>query len=213
MMRIKINLAILLALGVCQVSAFGKKPEPLANKSVKYAPLNAIRFSPISVFYGGVGIGLSYERFIDKAQRISFNLPVYAGIRNYFIGNYQNRVDAENNYSFLINPGVRLYPRGHSRKMVYAIGPSVFMTYGTENGFKQELFNSFNEYSKGTEMRVGSMINNSLTFNVSPKINVGMEAGIGVSLYTSLINSSTQLNSVGVIEPMGLFSFQIGYKF
>lgn len=211
-MSIKINAAIVLALAFCSFNASGKKPEPHQNP-LSYSPANAIRLAPVTLFYGGVGLGLSYERFIDKAQRISFNLPVYAGLRNYFIGNYVNRTESESNYSLLVNPGLRLYPRGHGRRIVYSIGPSVFLSYGTENGYKQEISSYYNEYSKGTEMRIGSMINNSLTFNISRKINVGLEAGIGVSLYTKLENTTMKTSRTGLIEAMGLFAFQVGYKF
>lgn len=211
-MSIKINTAIFLAMAFCSLHASGKKPEPHQNP-LSYSPANVIRLAPISLFYGGTGLGLSYERFIDRAQRISFHLPVYAGLRNYLIGNYTNRTNVENNYSMLVNPGIRLYPRGHGGRVVYAIGPSAFLSYGTENGYKQENANYFNEYSKGTETRIGSMINNSFTFNISRKINIGLEAGIGVSLYTNLKNNTMQTSRRGLIEPMGLFAFQVGYKF
>lgn len=215
-MSIKINVAFFFAFGLCSLNASGKKPEPLSQNYQGYSPANVVRFSPISIFYGGMGLGLSYERFIDKAQRISFNLPVYGGLRNYFIGQSRNTVGTvENNFSILVNPGIRLYPRGHSRKLVYAIGPSVFLSHGTENGYQggSDPAGNYVEYAEGTETRVGSMINNSLTFNISPRFNVGLEAGLGVSLYTRLKNNTTQTSRNGLIEPMALFAFQIGYKF
>jgi len=215
-MTIKINAAIFLALGLCSFNASARKPEPLSYSYQRPAPANVLRFAPISVFYGGVGLGLSYERFIDKAQRVSFNLPVYGGLRNYLIGQSAgSAVEPESNFSILANPGIRLYPRGHSRKMVYAIGPSVFLSHGTDNGYQggSDPAGNYVEYAEGTETRVGSMINNSLTFNISPKFNVGVEAGIGVSLYTRLKNNTIQTSRVGLIEPMALFAFQIGYKF
>lgn len=215
-MRIKINTAIFLAFGLCSLNASGKKPEPLPHKYQSHSPANVVRFSPVSVFYGGVGLGLSYERFIDKAQRVSFNLPVYGGLRNYLIGTSAgSAVDPESNFSILANPGIRLYPRGHSRKVVYAIGPSLFLSHGTDNGYQTgtEPSGNYVEYAEGTETRIGSMINNSFTFNISPKFNVGIEAGLGVSLYTRLKNNTTQTSRTGLIEPMALFAFQIGYKF
>lgn len=214
-MSSKINTAIFLVLGLCSVNASGKKPEPLSHNYQGHASANSIRFSPVSVFYGGVGLGLSYERFIDKAQRVSFNLPVYGGLRNYFIGQSRSVGIVESNFSILVNPGIRLYPRGHSRKMVYAIGPSVFLSHGTENGYQggTDPLGNYVEYAEGTEMRVGSMINNSLTFNISPRFNVGLDAGLGVSLYTRLKNNTTQTSRTGLIEPMALFAFQVGYKF
>lgn len=214
-MSIKIKAAIFLAF--CSLSAFGKKPEPLSHNYQNPAQGNVIRFSPLSIFYGGFGVGLSYERFIDKGQRVSINLPLYGGIRNYFIGESKVVGIVDRNFSILINPGLKLYPRGHGRKLVYSIGPSVFLSYGTENGYKSPQIpvsnGDFVEYSKGTEMRIGSMINNNFTFNISRKINVGLEAGIGVNLYSKLKNTTFQTSKTGLIEPMGLFAFHIGYKF
>lgn len=215
-MSIKINTAIFLVLGLCSLNASGKKPEPLPYNYQSHSPANVVRFSPLSVFYGGVGLGLSYERFIDKAQRVSFNLPVYGGLRNYLVGQSAgSAVEPESNFSILVNPGIRLYPRGHSRKLVYAIGPSVFLSHGTENGYQGDTDPSGNyvEYAEGTETRVGSMINNSLSMNISPRFNVGIEVGVGVSLYTRLKNNTTQISRTGLIEPMALFAFQVGYKF
>ncbi len=214
-MSIKINAAIFLAFGFCSLNASGKKPEPLPNNYQGHSRANVVRFSPLSVFYGGVGLGLSYERFVDKAQRVSFNLPVYGGLRNYMIGQSRSVGLVESNFSILVNPGIRLYPRGHSRKLVYAIGPSVFLSHGTENGYQggADPAGNYVVYAEGTETRVGSMINNSLSFNISPKFNVGIEAGVGVSLYTRLKNNTTQISRTGLIEPMALLAFQIGYKF
>ncbi|RYE00383.1 MAG: hypothetical protein EOP54_00325 [Sphingobacteriales bacterium] len=180
-----------------------------------HSPANVVRFTPITVFYGGVGLGLSYERFMDKAQRVSFNLPVYGGLRNYFIGHSGSVGIVESNFSMLVNPGIRLYPRGHSRKLVYAIGPSVFLSHGTDNGYQgsTDPTGNYVEYAEGTETRVGSMINNSFSFNISPRFNVGLEAGVGVSLYTRLKNNTTQIARTGLIAPMALFAFQVGYKF
>lgn len=209
-------MAIFLVLGLCSLNASAKKPEPLPHNYQGHSPANVVRFSPVSFFYGGVGLGLSYERFIDKAQRVSFNLPVYGGLRNYLIGQSAgSAAESESNFSILVNPGIRLYPRGHSRKLVYAIGPSVFLTHGTENGYQggTDPAGNYVVYAEGTETRVGSMINNSLSFNISPKFNVGIEAGVGVSLYTRLKNNTTQISRTGLIEPMALFAFQIGYKF
>lgn len=214
-MHIKINTAIFLAIGLSSLNAAGKKPEPLPHNHQNHPAANVVRFSPVSVFYGGVGMGLSYERFIDKAQRVSFNLPVYGGLRNYLISSSGGAVESENNFSILVNPGIRLYPRGRSRKVVYAIGPSVFLSHGTENGYQSgnDPLGAYVEYAEGTETRIGSLINNSLSFNISPKFNVGIEAGLGVSLYTRLKNNTTQTSRTGLIEPMALFAFQIGYKF
>lgn len=185
------------------------------QESITRTPLKSVvRFAPMSIFYGGVGGGISYEHFLDKDRKISLMLPLTFGLRGYLIGDNSGALSSEDlNYSVLFNPGIRMYPKGQ-RRLSYAIGASFFTTYGSENGFKRDNSSgAYNMYTKGTEMRLGSIISNSLTVNLSKRFNVGVEALVGCSFKTFYKDKSTNTMLSDAVKAMGGFSVQLGYRF
>ena len=181
-------------------------------------PRNVFTAAPLAVFYGGVGGGLGYERFIDRERKTSISLAAYSGIRNYLIGNYAlSRTDDERaqNYSFMVLPGIKLYPRGQRRVLNYAIGTHLLLVKGSENGYKQSFTNaSYEEFSTGSEMRVGSVISNAWSVNISPRFCIGAEALVGCSFITKIkSNQENSLNQDGGVKPMGALVLSVGYRF
>ena len=180
---------------------------------------NIIRLSPVTLFYGGIGGSLSFERFIDKNQKVSCYIPVHVGFRSHYIA--PNRLygfssgSDKNNYSIMIQPGIKMYPKGSHRKINFAMGASVFLTYGTENGYKSDGYglSSFVQYDKGSEMRIGTTLSPSFTAQITPKVTVGLEAFVGVSLYNKFKNELAITSEQGPIKEMGGASFQLGYRF
>lgn len=175
---------------------------------------NVIRIAPVSLFYGGIGGSLSYERFIDKNQKVSFYLPVHAGIRSYYIGPIPQSGADNDNYSVMIQPGIRMYPKGSNRKINFAMGASAFFTYGSENGYKGEItgLSSYVQYDKGSEMRIGTTLSPSFTAHITPKFNVGLEAFVGVSFYNKFTSNLPGVPKTGPLREMGGITFQLGYK-
>ncbi len=191
------------------------------HTSAKMPFQNVLRLSPISIFYGGVGAGLSYEHFLDKERKISLMLPLSYGLRNYMIGSGSTFGENDKlNYSLLFNPGIRMYPKGQ-RRLSYAIGASFFTTYGSENGFKQDYkgynnlaaSSSYSVYSNSTEMRLGSIISNSLTVNISKRFNIGAEVLLGCSFKTFIRDKASGTKVTESVKAMGGASLQLGYRF
>lgn len=181
-------------------------------------PLNVIKISPIAVFYGGTGGGLGYERFIDLDRKISLSMEAYVGIRNYLIGHYASSRTEEvraKNYSVMLLPGINLYPRGQRRTLNYSIGTHLLLVGGTENGYKRAFSsnNSYDEFSTGTELRVGTVLSNSISLNISPKFCLGLEGMVGCSFTTKIKSSQKEGTFSDGVSPMGAFSFSLGYRF
>lgn len=174
---------------------------------------NVLRVSPATVFYGGTGGGLSYERFLDNDRKVSLYLPVSFGMRRYMIGKTSVPAGGNDmNYSFMFNPGIRMYPKGQ-RRVSYAVGASVFVTRGSENGFMQESNGAYNAYAERSETRMGSLISNSLTVNISKRLNIGLEALVGCSFYSRIGNkTNSEVQREGVSQMTGII-LQLGYRF
>lgn len=170
---------------------------------------NILRLMPLTVFNDGVGLGLSYERILDPAGKVGVNIPVSLGIRN----GYDNMsgMNTEMNTTVLINPGIKFYPSGQ-RKVTYAIGASLFAAMGTDDGYRYDNQGIY-RYMNGSFLKTGILVNNYLQFNLSPKVNIGMELGIGPIYLNQYKDNTTNSTRNEGIEPMGQFSFHIGYRF
>jgi hypothetical protein len=180
---------------------------------------NVLRIAPVTFFYGGIGGSISYERFIDKNQQLSFYLPIHAGVRSYYIGQeslygYYTSAD-EDNYSIMVQPGIKMYPMGSHRKVNFAMAASAFVTYGTDKGYKVDLNanNYYQQYDDGREMRIGTTMSPSFTAQLSPSFNVGLEAFLGLSVYNKYKSDLFPKMSQGPLQTMAGISFQIGYRF
>lgn len=169
-----------------------------------YGP-SMIRIMPLTAFNGGVGLGLSYERILDKDGKIGLNIPFSLGFNNN--GDYSDDL----NTTFMVNPGIKFYPMGH-RKVTYALGASVFASFGSNNGYRYNQNQNY-QYVNANTLQAGIMVNNYLQFNLSPKVNIGLELGVGpayIDQETDVTNNVTTNNGLNV---MGQFSFHIGFRF
>jgi len=176
------------------------------KKKISY-DRNVIAIAPLQVSDQGVGLGLSYERILDKSGIVSFYLPAYitfstnsSNTYNPSTGTYSN--NASNDPLFYIAPGIKVYPTGNQGKVKYSVGPSFVVASGSQSNYD---YNG-NSVSQSKFM-AGVMVINGLNVNPSPKIFLGLEMGVGVT-YINRIN--------GVLsEAQGLFdfSFRIGYRF
>lgn len=173
--------------------------------------MHNLRLAPLSLFTGGTGAGISYEAFTDESRRVSVVLPLQFGLRNSSIGNNMTATQ-EQNYSVMIAPGVRLYPMGKST-LSYVIGASLFATYGRDNGYASGGSSSFVAYAERREMRWGSVVSNSLTLDLSPRINIGLELLYGYSFQSRFKNKQNDMNTVEGVKEMLSLNFQVGYRF
>lgn len=179
---------------------------------------NIIAAAPLQVC-AGIGVGLSYERVLDKKGIMSFYLPAAIGFNN---DNYNNMSPWGSQYpgysthveytTYAVMPGVKIYPTGSKGKVRYAVGPSIAAIFGKDYG--GNVFLGYDTwgypvYGGGLNDRftLGVLINNSLNIQPTPHLYIGLELGLGMTY----IN---QRNSVDVGEDMiGQFAFRLGYRF
>lgn len=174
------------------------------QQSSVYGP-NIIRFMPLTAFNGGVGIGASYERILDANGKVGLNIPFSLGIRN-------NRDYTNNNmnYTFMFNPGIKFYPTGQ-RKVTYALGASLFTSFGSEDGYRYDINQSY-QYVNANTLEAGIMVNNYLQFNLSPKVNIGLELGVGPIYINQFKDQTNNIMYNNGLDVMGQFSFHIGFR-
>lgn len=171
---------------------------------------NIIRFHPINVFeYGGVGLGLGYERILTEDGKLGVKIPFHLGMRSQWdqFGGPGGRNTT--NYALMFNPGIKFYPSGQ-RKVTYGLGFSIFGITATNDRY-EGVWNGTSRFVAGSSTHLGMMVDNSLQFNLSPKFNIGMEVGLGPSYF----NRYTQDNSTwsDPLGFMGSFNFHMGYRF
>lgn len=171
-------------------------------------PKNNLKFYPLATFaYGGVGIGLGYERLLDNEGKFGLNLPVYMGLAN---SDYMGGVDMNTNATFMFNPGVKFYPGGQ-RRVTYGIGASLFGSWGRESGYEYYA-NGSRRLINEDAIRAGMLVNNSVQFNIGPKFNLGLDLGLGPG-YINQINQSNGFNYSEGIRFMANFGFHLGFRF
>lgn len=172
---------------------------------------NIVSFAPLQITEG-VGVGLSYERILDKKGVVSLYLPFAVSFTAFnndpFVSTTPN-----NNYrpSFYAMPGLKFYPAGSDHRFGYAVGPNLVYIKGEE--FRNELiydnFGNIIGQDVGWRDRstFGILVNNSLNVNATQHLHLGLELGLGFSY----------INKVGdyTTDPIGIaqFNFNIGYRF
>jgi hypothetical protein len=160
-------------------------------------PPNIISVSPLQITDEGVGIGLSYERNLDKKQGlISFYMPLAVSF------------DKMNDYNtYYIMPGVKIYPSGNQGVVKYSLGPALTFLSNKENVNTYIPTTTGGYYKAETISRfmMGMMINNTLNIDPSAHLHMALEFGLGFSYLSSYEPDDTK-----AFVQLG---FQIGYRF
>lgn len=180
---------------------------------------NIARIAPLTAMDIGFGFGLSYERLFGKNKNIGLVLPF-----SLLLEKNSRSVDGgrQNNTYFYFTPGVKIYPFGQ-RKITYAVGPSLMFGYG-ENPERYGYF-----YQNGTtgednillrKFRMGFMVNNYISFQITKTLNIGFEGGIGMRYldreYFNTESSfwgSERVQFRNGFNLTGQFSMTMGFKF
>ncbi len=173
---------------------------------------NLLCFAPVQLTENGLGLGLSYERSLDKKGIVAFYLPVAITFNlnngTYYdpnTGTYQN---GKSDAMFYAMPGVKVYPTGSGGIVKYAIGPSVVIGDGTRSSSNYYPYGIGGYvYQTQTHTVLGMIVNNSLNINPTPHIYLGIELGFGFTYLNRIggINQGTE----GLVQG----SFKIGYRF
>jgi hypothetical protein len=173
---------------------------PYGNNIITITPVAGVSDN----VHGGAGIGLSYERVLDKNAYLSAYIPVLMTMGDQ-TNTYTNETKRYKTYYFM--PGVKFYPTKNRGVVRYAVGASLFIASGT---FLTTYSNSPYYYYVPQELNYtvwGAMILNSLNICPTPHLYVGLECGLGFSYSNKYANTGN--NST----PLTQGSFKIGFRF
>ncbi len=173
---------------------------------------NIVRFTPLMVYDVGVGLGLSYERHLDKEQRVSVVLPVDL----IMIPEYNYNSSRSSNY-FYFSPGFKFYPTGQKR-VTYALGANMILGFGNRYDQIQQVSQNgtiFMEQVEAKNTRLGVLVNNYLNFNIGKRFAIGLNGGLGV-LYINKyegVNYIQNFYGGDRVSITGQFAFNFGVRF
>jgi hypothetical protein len=220
----KIGLALLLAGCTATVTQAGQDKDEereTATSVIKSdEAANILRLAPITAMDIGYGFGLSYERLFGKDKNIGIILPFSLLLEKRTNSGFST--SGSNNTYFYFTPGLKVYPFGQ-RRITYAVGPSLMFGYG-ENADNYGYFfpngTTSQEDIKLKKFRLGFMVNNYISFQITKALNIGFEGGIGMRYLdreyfhsTSSFWGSDQVQFRNGFNITGQFSMTLGIKF
>jgi len=171
---------------------------------------SVLAISPMQFSENGLGVGLSYEKSLDKKGIIAFYLPAAFTLNlnsTYYDYTTGANVNGYQDAMYYVMPGVKIYPTGSFGTVRYAVGPSVVIADGEKSSSNYDPQHGYSNYQTQSHFMLGIIVNNSLNINPSPRIYLGLELGLGF----------TYMNQVGGLNKGTAFlaqgGFRIGYRF
>jgi hypothetical protein len=173
------------------------------------------------------GFGLQYEYMLTKKKNISFYFPAtlsfYTVQNAYNYNNYYSNNDYQVHSFFSMYPGVKFYPMGSNRKFSYSIGPSIAIGFGRKYN-NNEVYNydsTSNNYistiTSRSVFKTGLMINNGVSYMLKEHLYLGMELGLGLTVYSNDYRNDDlgggQAGQEGGGAPIIQFNMKVGYRF
>lgn len=174
---------------------------------------NIIRFAPIALFDVGVGMGLSYERFIEKSYKISVVIPIdylFASFENN--GGYYSDESNKTSY-FYFAPGLKFYPSSANKKVTYAIGPNLYLGYGQGRDWIYQGNTGYYAYEDYNNTRFGILATNYLDINITPSFNLGFSLAVGIRYSSNYNYDNYSMTYDQGVSPVAQFKFTMGYRF
>lgn len=173
------------------------------------APANygktVIAIAPLSLTEISKGVGLSYERALDKEGIIALWIPLSFGFRTYDNYSYNSSIVYGNFYAM---PGIKIYPTGSFGKCKYSIGPNLVFATGSKSS-NDSYYGPYPYYGETVSfLKMGFMVNNSLNVNPLPHLYLGLDFGFGIT-YLSEENNIAKNSTEGLVH----FAFRIGYRY
>lgn len=167
---------------------------------------NIVSFSPVQMANEGpVGLGLRYERVLDRKNMFSFVLPFALNLHS------ENRYNGVNNEQVIrtfcyFYPGVKVYFTGSNRPVSYGVGPSFSLGFGRK---KASDYYSGTPYREKDVFKAGVLLNNSLNLQPTKNLYFGVELGLGFNYYNNEDNVATFDSD----DPLVQFNLSFGYRF
>lgn len=171
---------------------------------------NTLSFAPLQVNNPGVGLGVSYERDLDKKGIVALYIPVSVSFSNTNQDYYSGYYSSSRRYvTGFFMPGIKFYPTGSKGKIKYAVGPNIAIVAGERSSYQNYNLNIYpTPYVTQTRFSIGTMVFNSLNINPTPHLNIGLEMGMGVC-YLDM----TDGYSSGMMPFLVQLGAKIGYRF
>jgi len=193
--------------------AINRKKEPSKHSSDLDYGRNIISVSPFKALDSGAGLGLSYERLIGENQYVGLVLPVTFIFREDY---RYNGSGSSSDYftNVYVSPGLKIYPFGQ-RKVTYAVGPNVMLGFLKKNDSQYVPSPNGGGYyynAKVNNFRLGLLINNYLNFQITSRINLGLNGGLGMRYLDRTRTSSIGIYGNG-LDVTGEFAFNFGFRF
>jgi hypothetical protein len=168
---------------------------------------NNIGLRPLAANSQGVGMGITFERYLDSSQNFSLVIPFdYI----FYTSLQRNNILSNNTFShsgFTLMPSFRIYFKS-PRTFNWFIGIGPYYSY-------THFIEAYNTY-ESREYAVGSITNIGFKTTIKNKVSVSFDIGTGI-LFSDRIenidyisNISYQSNSVQGLLALGL---NVGYIF
>jgi hypothetical protein len=182
---------------------------PQQPENIQYGT-NIIIISPFKALDSGPGLGVSYERLVGPY--VGIIIPVSFMFSERYL--YNSATGSQSKYftNIYVSPGVKFYPFGQ-RKVTYAVGPNAML------GFAKDIRTRYiNDGSGGQTVtdiptknfRLGLLVNNYLNFQITSKINLGINGGLGVRYFD---RSRPNIGYNDGMQLTGEFAFNFGFRF
>jgi hypothetical protein len=176
---------------------------------------NILAIAPLQMSNeSAAGVGLHYERTLDKNGIFSLYLPIALAFFDDQPSSYTSSValpEKKSRVFTYVYPGLKIYPAGQGHRLSYSVGPSFGLGFGSKYNLTRTMDTSgsvIQEYKDERIFKAGFIINNGLNIQPTKSFYLGLELGIGV-FYSN--NESNDLYATQ--EPMVQFNFKMGYRF
>jgi hypothetical protein len=180
---------------------------------------NVLAFVPVQLSNEGIGIGITYERVLDKDGMFSFYLPLsysyndLGGMSAFDpVGVYSDGRSAQSISMFYACPGIKYYPTSSFGKVKYSVGASLVVASGTtyKSDYVTDPVSGYPVYQdriSQDRFLLGFMITNSLNINPSSKLYLGIDMNLGTS-YLNQIDGKTD-----DVRFLAQFAIKAGFRF
>ena len=162
------------------------------------------------------GIGICYERLLDKDGHIGFVLPVVLNFTQksdfYYYSYGSNNSTDKSYHSMMFMPGVKFYPAKAYQKVRYALGVSLFTMFGSEPYW------AYDQNNTGTSPQgdwhytmYGLIVSNSVNISVTPKFYMALDVNAGIPFFDNRFRDMSTLD--GIVSPLMQIALKTGYRF
>lgn len=182
------------------------------KKKTKNYGNNILSVMPMQIT-SNIGVGLAYERVIDKNAILSFYMPVTVAFPNDIDPVTGNVTPNGGGPTFYVMPGLKFYPTGGKGVVRYSVGPNLTFISGQRyvNEFIYDNGNPPNIIGQDIGWRnrtaLGIMITNGININPTERIHMGLELGLGFTYFNSVNGTNSG------VDALAQFGFKIGYRF